>query len=389
MDLANESPRLVLAGAGHAHVELLRRLALRPALRRAFAAIDLIEPEEVMAYSGLLPATVAGHYARQDMQIDVAALARLAGAAFHRARVTRIDAAARQVHLANGRHRAYDLLSLNIGTEPPVVAGDHQAHVVPAKPVATLWRGLSRIEHRLDSARTPVRIAVIGGGAGGVELALALAYRWRRYRPNPRIDLYHRGAELLGGADPAAAGTLAQALCDAGIGRHPNASIARIASDTIAADDGRIFPADAVVMATGAATAPGLGSRGLARDTHGFVRVDTTLRSVEAPEVFAAGDIASLPMPRPRSGVFAVRAAPVLADNIERAVTGRPLRAFRAQPRALALIGLGTRRAVAARGWPVAPSGYAVWRLKQAIDERFIKRYDPSKIARIIQRSGV
>ncbi|KEZ77133.1 FAD-dependent oxidoreductase [Salinisphaera hydrothermalis] len=389
MDLANESPRLVLTGAGHAHVELLRRLALRPALRRAFAAIDLIEPEDTMAYSGLLPATVAGHYARHDMQIDVAALARLAAVNWHRGRVTRIDATARRVHLADGTQQAYDLLSLNIGTEPPVVAGDHQAHVVPVKPVATLWRGLARIEHRLETARAPLRIAVIGGGAGGVELALALAYRWRRCRPNPRIDLYHRGPALLGGAEPAAAETLAQALCDAGIGRHPEASITRIASDTIASDDGRIFPADAVVLATGAATAPGLGSRGLVRDAQGFVRVDATLRSVEAPEVFAAGDIASLPLPRPKSGVFAVRAAPVLADNIERTATGRPLRAFEAQPRALALIGLGARRAVAARGWPIAPSGYAVWRLKQAIDQRFIERYDAGKIARIMHRSGV
>ncbi|MGN8197395.1 FAD-dependent oxidoreductase [Salinisphaera sp. RV14] len=382
-------PRVVLAGGGHAHVELLRRLALRPTLHDAFAAVDLIEPERHMAYSGMLPTTVAGHYTCQQMQVDIGRLARLARVTLYRTRVTQIDAAARTVTRADGTRCCYDLLSLNIGAVPRSIAGDHHAHVVPAKPVTALWHGLSATERRLDASDRALEIAVIGGGAGGVELALALAYRWRHRRPAPRIALYHRGDALLGRGERAAAAVLADALLDAGIARHPGTTIARITPGTIESADGREFVADAVFVATGAAVAPGLAMRGLARDEHGFIRVDTQLRSVDAPGVFAAGDIASLPVPRPKSGVYAVRAAPVLADNIERAATGRPLREFRAQRQALALIGLGARRAVAVRGWPVAPTGYAVWRLKQAIDKRFIARYQAGKIARIMHRSGV
>lgn len=389
MSATHRVPCLVLAGCGHAHVELLRRLALRPALRHTFAAIDLIEPARHMAYSGMLPATVAGHYTRPEMQADIAALARLAEVDLHCSRLTQIDATARAVTLADGSRRHYDLLSLNIGAVPQPIAGDHHAHVVPAKPVTALWDGLSRTERRLAATAQPLRIVVIGGGAGGVELALALAYRWRHRRPRPRIALCHHGDALLGQAEQAAAAVLADALVDAGIARHAATSVARITPRTIVTEDGREFSADAIFLATGATVANGLEIHGLARDERNFIRVDTRLQCIDAPGVFAAGDIASLPQPRPKSGVFAVRAAPVLADNIERAVTGRALRDFRVQRRALALIGLGTRQAVAARGWPVAPTGYAVWRLKQAIDQRFIERYDPEKIARIMNRSGV
>ncbi|MGB7756614.1 MAG: FAD-dependent oxidoreductase, partial [Salinisphaera sp.] len=323
MSAPRRTPCLVLAGGGHAHVELLRRLALYPRLRHAFAAIDLIEPERYMAYSGMLPATVAGHYAQHEMQVDITALARLAEVNPHRTRLTRIDAVARAATRADGTRHAYDLLSLNIGAVPRSIAGDHHAHVVPAKPVAALWSGLSETERRLATARQPLRIAVIGGGAGGVELALALAHRWRHRRPTPRIALFQRGHTLLGHSEPAAAAVLDHALVDAGIARYAGTTIARIAPGTIATDDEREFVADVVFMATGAAVAPGLEMHGLARDEHSFIRVDARLQSIDAPGVFAAGDIASLPEPRPRSGVYAVRAAPVLADNIERAAAGR------------------------------------------------------------------
>jgi selenide,water dikinase len=135
------------------------------------------------------------------------------------------------------------------------------------------------------------------------------------------------------------------------------------------------LPVDAALWATGAAPAAFLRETGLALDAGGFVEIDATLRSTSHPEVFAAGDVASMRgTPRPKSGVYAVRQGPPLARNLAAALAGGALAAYRPQREALALITTGERYAVATRGG-LTLQGAWVWRWKDWIDRRFMARY--------------
>lgn len=144
----------------------------------------------------------------------------------------------------------------------------------------------------------------------------------------------------------------------------------------VVAADGRSLAADHVLWVSGVEAPSWPKASGLATDGAGFILVNDNLQSVSHEEVFAAGDVAgSAGQPRPKSGVYSVRQGPVLASNLRRYATGRPVSRFRAQRNAMAIVGLGTGDAVASRGrWAV--SGPWVWRVKQWIDRRFIAKFN-------------
>ncbi|MEQ9002213.1 MAG: selenide, water dikinase SelD, partial [Pseudomonadales bacterium] len=218
------------------------------------------------------------------------------------------------------------------------------------------------------------RIALVGGGAGGVELALAA----RRVLP-ASVSVQLLTDALLPGQNGRARRLLERALAAAGVALEQGFRVTQARRDgevlEMSAVDGRRCQVDELFWVTGVAAPPWIRAAGFATDDAGFLAVDEYLRSLSHANVFAAGDVAALRgQPRPKSGVFAVREGPVLADNVRRALEGRPLRRFRAQRRFLTLIGTADGRAVASRG-PLAAHGRWVWRWKQHIDRRFMRRF--------------
>ena len=132
--------------------------------------------------------------------------------------------------------------------------------------------------------------------------------------------------------------------------------------------------ADAVFVVTEATAPRWLADTGLTLDPHGFVALAATLRSSD-PRIFAAGDCATvLKHPRPKSGVFAVRQGPPLAENLRRVLSGKAPLPFVPQRRHLAIIGTGDGGALATRGnWSV--EGRWVWWWKDHIDREWMRRY--------------
>jgi selenide,water dikinase len=353
---------LVLLGAGHAHVEVLRRFAMRP---EPGVRLTLIGREPETPYTGMLPGLIRGEYTFDEAHIDLAPLAAGAGARLILAEATNIDLAARRIAVTGRPAVPFDLLSIDIGGEPMAPPGAGLA----VKPIGRFLARLSALEAELHQG---ARIAVVGGGVGGTELALALA---RRYGERARIVLVCETAEPLATAPSYARSVARTALVNAGIELTCGVKAGAWMDGKLALSDGSFLEAAAALWATGVVGPGFLAASGLACDAAGCVQVDATLRSVSHGFVFAAGDCAAIEAnTRPKAGVWAVRAGRPLADNLRRATRGRALRPWRPQSQALAILGLGDGRALAWRNG-VAAAGRPVWRWKDWIDRRWMRMY--------------
>jgi len=365
--------RILLVGGGHAHVEVLRRFARTPARE---AVITLVSPSPQLVYSGMVPGIIAGHYAPRAAEIDLAPLAVRAGARFVVAAVASFDPAARIATLAGGERLAFDVASLDVGAAAPSAIPGAAAHAIAVRPLPTLLTAWGRL--RDDAARGAVRgVAIVGGGVAAIELACAIRHRLASDvgARAPAIALVTDEPTLAARRPDRVRRRLARLVAARGIVVHAGCAATAIEMAGVRLADGRIVPADRVIIATAASPAAWLRESGLACDARGFVRTDATLRSMSHPAVFAAGDCAIQDdAPRPRGGVYAVRAGPPLAANLRRVLAGERLREHRPQRFALALIATGDRNAVADRP-PWSAEGAWVWRWKDWIDRRFVARY--------------
>lgn len=372
---------LVLVGGGHSHVAVLKRFGMQPlpGLRLTLITRDLHTP-----YSGMLPGYIAGHYAYDDCHIDLRKLARFAGARLYHSPVEALDLAEKRVHCRHRPPVRFDLLSINIGSRPLTIdipGADQLA--LPVKPIDRFLEGWEELIRRVLNSTAPFRIAVVGGGAGGVELALATQYRLRQTLTNAgrRIDdvqhcLLTDTAKILPIHGAQTRTAFQNVLASRQISIFTKHRVLRLEPGLIHCENGKTLSADAVLWVTHACAPPWLAQAGLATDAQGFVQVDDCLRSVSHPEVFAAGDIAAVRNhPRPKAGVFAVRQGPPLAANLRRAALSKAPRPFTPQTNSLSLITTGDRYAIASRNrWSVR--GAWVWRWKDWIDRRFMAKYN-------------
>jgi selenide,water dikinase len=356
------STDLVLLGAGHAHVEVLRRFAMRP---EPGVRLTVIGREAETPYTGMLPGLIRGDYTFEQAHIDLAPLAAAAHARLILAEATAIDLADRQVTVSGRPTIAFDLLSIDVGGEPAMPSAGGE----PVKPIGRFLARLSALEQQLSPG---ARIAVVGGGAGGTELALALA---RRYRGRVHIVLVCDGPDPLASAPAYARSVARTALVDAGVELACGVSAGAWFGGRLPLSDGSFLDVKAALWATGVVGPPLLAASGLACDSTGCVQVETTLQSVSHALVFAAGDCAAIEGNiRPKAGVWAVRAGAPLAANLRRAAAGRKLHRWRPQSDALAILGLGDGRALAWRNG-VAVAGRPIWRWKDWIDQRWMWMY--------------
>ena len=365
---------IVLVGGGHTHALVAKMWAMDPL---PGVRLTLVNPGAAAPYTGMLPGFVAGHYTRAEIMIDLVTLARRAGARIILDRALGIDLAAKELHLQARGTLGYDVCSIDIGitSDLPDLPGFAQRGLAakPLGPFAARWEEFAR-QSRTEAAQ----VVVIGGGVGGVELALAAQHRLAQSGPSPHVSIVERGAQLLPALTPRLRATLAAALDKAGIAVHLNAAPASIDAAVVCLTNGQTLPADMVLAVAGARPQGWLAQTGLALH-EGFIAVDRHLRSSE-PSVFASGDCAHLShAPRPKAGVFAVRQAPVLLANLKAALSGARMQGYDPQRDYLKLISLGGQRAVGEK-WGLSLQGVGLWRVKDQIDRRFMSRFAPAPL---------
>ena len=364
---------LVLAGGGHAHIEVLRRLGAQ----RAFGQkLTVINPDRHSPYSGMLPGLIAGHYTWEQCHVDLGRLCSRAGAELVLAQVTSVDPEIRTIALDNGCTLHWDLLSLNTGSTPDLAAmAGANEYVVPIKPMSGFLRAWNAC---LQSAREgpggPARFTVVGGGAGGVEVVLAIHHRLRKEGlGQTAIALVTN--ELLPTYPRRVRHVVMHALEAARIDLLEGRRAVEVKPGTLHFASGPALDTTFTVWITGAAAPSWLARSGLATDARGFLMVDGSLRSVSHPWVLGAGDVASFATrPVPKAGVYAVRQGPVLAENLMRLLRDESPIEYKPQRRFLSLLSLGEPRAVASfSNW--AAEGAWAWKLKDRIDRAFMRRY--------------
>ncbi len=371
---------IVLVGGGHSHVGVLKSFGMRPipGVRITLICTDMHTP-----YSGMLPGYVAGHYDYDEVHIDLSRLAVFAGARLYRDEVIGLDRINKKVLCRNRPPVPYDQLSINIGSTPQLAqvpgATENAVAVKPIQRFNERWLALlDRVKHHPGK----LTIAVVGAGAGGVELLLAMQFRLRnelqalnRHADDLVFHLFTNSATILPTHNNNVRKRFDAVLAARGVVVHRNAGVTEVFAGRLQTANGETLAADEIVWVTSAGGAPWLRETGLALDANGFINVTDTLQTVTDTDIFAAGDIANMiNHPLEKAGVFAVRQGPPLTTNLRLAVEGVAQVAYRPQRRWLALISTGDKYAVASRGW-LSFAGNAVWQWKDWIDRRFMRKF--------------
>lgn len=372
---------VVLVGAGHAHIAVMRMFGMTPL---PGVRLTIISREVHTPYSGMLPGLVAGLYTFDDAHIDTGPLARFAGARLYQDEVVGLDLDSRKVICRHRPPVSYDLLSLNIGATPDTdrIPGAAE-HAIPVKPIDGFLHKFETLRARVLARRGRARIALIGAGAGGVELLLSIERRLRQdvvaagfATSDLSFVLVSDVPEILPSFPAGFRARFRSILATRGIEVIIQAPVVRVQPGRLVLEGRAPVEADEILWTTQAAPARWLAGTGLPCDERGFLAVDDTLRVAGHEAIFAAGDtIAFTARKLPKSGVYAVRAGPVLAGNIRRTLTGQKLRRFRAQRDALYLVSTGERYALGTRNGLVW-EGPWVWRWKDWIDRRFMTKFN-------------
>ena len=368
---------LLLIGGGHAHALLLKMWGMKPL---PGVRLTLVNPDPTAPYTGMLPGFVAGHYGRDEVEIDLVKLARFAGARLILGHVEGLDLKAGRASVAGRPDIAFDIASLDIGIasgQPRTVAGE--TALWPAKPMPRFAQGWQAHLDHVAAGSCPATAAVIGGGVGGVELAMAMAHRLKSLLPTTRVTLIEAADQILPLVPPSLRRTLARKLKDLQIDVRTGSKVDRVEGQIAHLANGQTIEASFFASVAGAVPARWLEQTGLSLKD-GYIRVDRALRSISHDTLFAVGDCAHMDLsPRPKAGVFAVRQAPILFANLQAALSGGRLRPFHPQGDYLKLISLGTKAAVAEK-WGISLNLPGLWAWKDQIDQRFLERLSPPSI---------
>ena len=369
MMVVPEIKHLVLVGGGHAQVAVLKDLAMRPL---AGLRVTLISRDIMTPYSGMLPGYLEGIYDSEEIVIDLSHLARIAGARFVAASIEAIDPKTKTITIEGRPPLSYDILSLNIGSATDLLAIEGaEKYALPIKPISTL---LGRLEPILSAGKGQ-KIAIIGGGAAGVETALSLYQRL--LGRGCSITLIHRGKRLTPEYPLLASLLLKRELGAKGIEVILEKEVKKITAKNLTLDDGDKIDCDLPLIVTAGAPPQWLKTSGLTLDDNGFIAIKRSLQSLNHEEVFASGDIATLTCDaRPKAGVFAVRAGKILAHNLRQVLTDKKLKDWYPQKRYLALIGTGNKKAMPIHGRFTLPTTRLGWIWKEYIDRKFMNRFN-------------
>ena len=375
---------LVLVGGGHSHALVLRKMGMLPWPEHV--RLNLITNLADTPYSGMLPCHISGLYDFDTAHIDLRPLTRFANCRLIMDSMTGLDVKTQQIFCRNHPPIYYDTLSIDIGSTPTKsqVPGANE-YAIPAKPVPNLLRAWNSYLESLVSAlgetpNTPAVISIVGGGVGGVEMAFAMQVRLRQVmkrhgatgRQQVTVHIFQRSDRLAKGRNQRTQRMVERMLKARNVQVHTGESVCEVTPEAVHCESGLVVTCDRTFWVTNAAAPPWLSQSNLTLTPDGFISVADTLQTISHPNIFAAGDVATMAnYRRPKAGVFAVRQGPPLYENLKRQVVGLPLKPFKPQSRYLNIIDTDTEKSIASWG-PFAIHGKWCRAWKHSIDQTFM-----------------
>ncbi len=369
--MQTHTKNLVLIGGGHTHVLLIRAFGLKPI---DDVKVTLISEKVLTPYSGMLPGYVAGHYTLEQTNIDLQKLCKKSNVSWLEAHVNGINIEEQKINCCNGRIVEFDKCSLDIGSTPDLSIEGAQEFALGVKPISGFqqrWHDLLALAGKDELAGD---WGIVGAGAGGVELVLAMAHRLR-HNKNLTFHLIFRGQQVLSSYPQNVIRNVERALSELNIKLHNNFAVKAVTAEGVIATTGEKLDLMQSVWCTGAKGSDWLNHTTLGLTSKKFIEVNQFLQSTSHSNIFATGDIAEMINdPRPKAGVYAVRQAPMLEQNLRLAFSGQALEPIKLQTQFLSLLSLGDKVAVASRNG-FAVKGHWVWRWKNYIDVKFMKLF--------------
>jgi pyridine nucleotide-disulfide oxidoreductase family protein len=376
--VAGRAPtRLLLVGAGHAHLEVLRRLILQPLSDVALTVVSL---GSLHHYSGMVPGFLQGTYREDEIAVHVPDLVARAGGQFLAGQAVALRPESQVVHVQTRPDETvevpWDVVSFAVGSntagmDAPEIAAEAQ-RIKPLERVAALQARL----RELAGAGGTVPAVIVGGGAAGVEVALAITTALEKEGAAHRITVVEGGKEILAGYRGRFRKRTREILHQRGIVALSGTRVTAVHSDSVETHDGTLIPSRLTVWLTGAVSWPLFRDSGLPLDDRGFLLIGDSLASVDNPRIFAAGDCGTLAShpETPKAGVYAVREGPVLWQCLKAAIEGGEPPRYTPQTGFLSILNTGDGCALLDYKGIVSHSRWA-WRLKDRIDRRFMERY--------------
>lgn len=374
--LTQKNKDLLLIGGGHSHLIAIKRLAMKPLTG---VRITLISSDTMTPYSGMLPGLIAGHYAYGDCHIDLRILCQWAGIKFVHCKVMHMDPSRKQIDCQDNLLLRYDVLSINVGSQPALhsIPGS-TIYGYPVKPIKQFLQQWQRWFTTQSRSSRLQRIVIVGGGAAGIEILLALRYRIANTTSiRAEFTLICADSHILKSHNKKVQDFFYRYLQRHGIRLIQGKFVISALEHQLVLDDYTRHDYDFLAWAIHASAQSWMERSGLACDNNGFIQVDEFFRSTSHPDVFAAGDCAAFtPMHLPKTGVYAVRQGPLLAKNISTQLVGhKHLQPYKPQRHFLSLLTTGGRHAVASRG-ALFTHGKWVWLWKNYIDRSFMASFN-------------
>lgn len=336
--------------------------------------VTVIGQSEHHYYSGMGPGMLGQTYTPEQIRFHTRQTVENKGGRFVKETATHIDPTSQHVITTSGSQYHYDLLSCNAGSLVPtyMIEGDCQ-RIFPVKPI----EGLIKAQQQLIalSSRPLVKVAVIGGGAAGIEIAgnawwLLSKYCQGKYeiRIICQGRILHRFPEKVRTA-------VIKSLEQRDIKFIEHHNVTRISNHHIEFHPGKRHQADLIFMATGVRPSPIFRASGLPTGPEGGLKVNAYLQCTDYPNIFGGGDCVYFKdQPLNKVGVYAVRQNPVLYQNLMASMTGKPLATFSPGGAYLLIFNLGNKSGLFYKKGVMLMGPIAFW-IKDYIDRRFMRKF--------------